>query len=915
MKRPYLTQAVYSAIIGTNSRQVLLLTLASRVSYNKPMSTPILATKLYMPPPRPRLVLRPRLVEQLNAGLHRKLTLISAPAGFGKTTLVSEWVAHCEQTVAWLSLDEGDSDPTRFLTYFIAALQTIAPQIGESALSVLQSAPTPPTESVITLLLNDIATMADDFILVLDDYHVVDAQSIDAALAFLLDYLPPQLHLVMATREDPALPLARLRARGQLTELRVMDLRFSATEAAGFLNEAMGLNLAEEDVLALESRTEGWIAGLQLAALSLQGHPDAPSFIKSFTGSHHFILDYLVEEVLQQQSVEIQNFLLNTSILDRLCGGLCEAVLPAMATSGQAMLHLLEQANLFIVPLDNERQWYRYHRLFADLLRQRLQQSVSVFADDDQPSVAELHSRASLWYEANGYEIEAFQHATAAQDVARATRLIEGNGMPLHFREGVRPVLNWLDSLPPTVLDEWPVLWTNYASVLLVTGQVTPAEQALQSAEAALADVELDDEIRDTIGRIAAIRSTIAATLKQVDVIITESQRALEYLHPANHAFRTATLWKLGYAYHLQGKRREARQAYSEVITTGEASGNKIFMAMAIIGLASLQHADNQLHEAAQTYQRVLEILGEHPLPIASEVHLGLAKIAYEWNDLEAAQHYVHQSIQIAQLIENSGRVIPPEIILARLKLIEGDIAGASAILTAAHQSVQTHQFAFELPEVVAAQIRLLLRQGAVETAADLLQNHNLPLSTARIFLAQGDTSAALDVLATYRQQMEAREWVDELLKTIVLQAMTLYMADEPADALQVLGEALTIAQPSGFVRLFVDEGDVMAELLADAQTQGMWSDYVAQLLDVFAQELGAKTSYALSNQPLIEPLSERELEVLHLIADGLSNNEISERLFLALSTVKGHNRRIFDKLQVQRRTEAVARARELGLL
>ncbi|TMC86983.1 MAG: LuxR family transcriptional regulator, partial [Chloroflexi bacterium] len=419
------------------------------------MPTPILATKLYIPPLRPQVVIRPRLIERLNEGLHRKLTLIAASAGFGKTTLVSEWVEGIERPgarTAWLSLDEGDNDPARFLTYLVAALQTIAATIGEGVLGALQSPQPPPTVSILTALLNDITTIKDPFVLVLDDYHVIDAKPIDHALTFLLEHLPPQMHLVIATREDPQLPLARLRARGQLTELRATDLRFTPSEAAGFLNQGMGLNLSAEDIARLSTRTEGWIAGLQLAAISMQGQQDTTSFITSFTGSHHFVLDYLVEEVLQQQPESIQTFLLRTSILDRLCGPLCDAVLLTPSGSGQATLEYIEHANLFLVPLDDERRWYRYHHLFADLLRQRLQQRSASSTGDEVGDVTELHCRASVWYEDHGLEIEAFHHAAAAHDVARAERLIEGEGMPLQFRGAGAPVLNWLESLPRTAL-------------------------------------------------------------------------------------------------------------------------------------------------------------------------------------------------------------------------------------------------------------------------------------------------------------------------------------------------------------------------------------------------------------------------------------------------------------------------------
>src|SRR6266702_3338184 len=390
------------------------------------MPTPILATKLYLPRLRPNVVSRPRLIERLNEGLHRKRTLIAALAGFGKTTLVSAWVAGCDRQVAWLSLDKGDSDPTLFLTYLVAALRTIAPNIGVGVLGALQSPQPPPTESILTALLNEITAIPDNFVLVLDDYHVIEAKPVDQALTYLVEHQPPQMHLVIATREDPQLPLARSRARGQLTELRAADLRFTPSEAAGFLNQGMGLNLSAEDITALETRTEGWIAGLQLAAISMQGQKDTTSFITSFTGSHHFVLDYLVEEVLGQQPESLQTFLLRTSILDRMSGSLCDAVLLNPSVSGQATLEYIEHANLFLVPLDNERRWYRYHQLFADLLRQRLQQRNASSTGDEVRDVTELHSRASVWYEDHGLSIEAFHHAANANDVARAERLIEG---------------------------------------------------------------------------------------------------------------------------------------------------------------------------------------------------------------------------------------------------------------------------------------------------------------------------------------------------------------------------------------------------------------------------------------------------------------------------------------------------------
>ena len=498
----------------------------------------ILTTKLYIPLARSKMVPRPHLIDRLTEGLARKLIVISAPAGFGKTTLLGEWVGHNELPVAWVSLDEGDNDLSSFLTYVVSALQTIDAELGAGALSDLQSPQPLPAESILTPLINEVAETPQDFILVLDDYHVIEAKPVDKAVTFLLEHLPPQMHLVIATREDPHLPLARLRVQGQLTELRATDLRFSPSEAAGFLNQVMGLNLSAEDIAALETRTEGWIAGLQLAALSMQGHKDATSFIKSFSGSHHFVLDYLVEEVLKQQSESVQTFLLRTSILDRLCGPLCDAVLLDHSALGQETLAYIEHANLFIIPLDNERRWYRYHHLFADLLRQRLQQQ-------EPGIVAEYHSRASGWYEENGLETEAFLHAAAANDVERAERLIEGERVPLHFRGAGASVRNWLESLPKTELDARPSLWVMYASALIFDGRHTAVEQKLQAAEAALQDADQDDRTPDLVGRIASMRATLAVIQNDVETIISQSRRALEYLHTDNLTVRTAATWTL----------------------------------------------------------------------------------------------------------------------------------------------------------------------------------------------------------------------------------------------------------------------------------------------------------------------------------------------------------------------------------
>ncbi|MGG4458676.1 LuxR C-terminal-related transcriptional regulator [Brevibacillus porteri] len=886
------------------------------------MTIPIVTTKLYMPPPRLKTVTRHRLIEQLNEGLNRKLTVISAPAGSGKTTLVSKWLASGDRPFAWISMDEGDNDPACFLTYLFTALQNIDPNIGAGIFPLLHSPQPLPLESMITTLLHEIIAVPNPFVLVFDDYHVLKTGPLDAVISFLLERMPPQIHLVIATREEPRLPIARLRVRNQLNEVRASDLRFTYSEAAEFLETVMGLELSPENIALLEARTEGWIAGLQLAALSMKEQIDIATYLRSFSGSHHFILDYLVEEVLTQQSASIQAFLLHTSILARLSGPLCDAIFGESGIgsgSGQETLEFLERANLFIVPLDSERRWYRYHHLFADLLRQRLHQRFSSTTGEGERILAELHTRASIWYEDTGLEMEAFYHAVAANDTSRAARLVEGERMPLLFRGGVITVRNWLESLSHEELDARPALWVMYASALLMTGQVTGVEPKLVAAEKALQGLKQEARSRDTLGHIAAIRATLAVSKHQSEDIMAEAKRALEYLHPDNLPVRTATTWSLGYAYHLQGNRIAASKAYQEALSNSEKIGHVMITMMATIGLAKLQEADNQLHMAAETYQHVRKLAGSPPLPAACESHLGLARIFYEWNDLRTAEHHGQQSIQLARQLEQTDRVVATQVFLARLKLAQGDVSGAAAMIANAEHVARKHGFIMQMPPIAEAQVLLLLQQDNLTAAARLAQKHDLPLLQARVLLAQGNTSAALAVLEPLLEQARAKQLEDERLKIMLLLAVVLHAHGDQAKAAQMVKDALVIAEPGGFIRTFVDEGIPMKRLLCDAEVYETMPRYREKLLAEWKEE-EPKREGGNSNLPhhvdsLIEPLSERELEILQLIEKGLSNRDIAQQLFLALSTVKGHNRNIFDKLQVQRRTEAVARARQLGLL
>jgi len=884
------------------------------------MATSILTTKLFIPASRSKTVPRPRLLERVSDGLTHKLTLISAPAGSGKTTLVSEWATHCGQPVAWLSLDDGDNDSVRFLRYLIMALQSIKPAIGKGILGLLESPQPPPVETLLAALLNDIAALKGDSVLVLDDYHLIDCQPVDEALSYFLEHIPPQMHVIITTRVDPRLPLSRLRARGHMIELRAEDLSFTLSETTEFLNRMMGLNLSREDISELELRTEGWIAGLQLAAISLRGQNDPAGFIRGFSGSHHYVLDYLIEEVIRQQPERIQTFLLCTSILDRMCGSLCDAVMESSIGTGQEILVELEQSNLFIIPLDNERGWYRYHHLFSDLLRQRLNQhppSLAALPIEMTGSeiTAELHIRASKWYEENGLEVEAFQHATAAGDLDRAERLIDGNGMPLHFRGATAPVLHWLESLPRAVLDSRPSLWVTFGAATMISGHPSMVEPKLQTAERLLRDEPSNDRTRDLIGQIAALRSLVAASKNDVETIISQSNFALENLRPDNQSIRTITTFSLGVAYELQNNRSAAAKAYASVFSMAQSSGNFMFMLAALSSLTAVQITENQLHKAHETCHRSIQIVHDPENWLLYDPYYRLAYIHYQWNDLAAAEEHAISCIRLAPQIE-CGTVVSAEVLLARISAMRGDFAGAADCLKKAAEYSGTRSLVDHTTEVAAAHVNLLIQQGKLEQAAALAETHGMPMEQARIFLARGDARSALAILDSLRWKIMEMDRPDEQLKAMVLQSAAFFADGEKNKAVRMLGDALKMAREGGFIRLFLDEGAVMKSLLTETLRQGIQPEYAGKLLEAFRAERNQplqKTGD--SDQHLIEPLTARELEVLRLISAGLSNREIGERLFLALSTVKGHSRIIYDKLQVQRRTEAIARARELGLL
>ncbi len=935
-------------------------------SYAGAQDLTLLTTKLYIPPPLSNLVERPRLIERLNEGLHRKLTLISAPAGFGKTTLVSEWAARIGGAVApsppirtaWLSLDEGDNDLARFLTYLIAALgrvEGIEATIGKGALGMLQSPQPPPAEALLTSLINDVAAVPGGIILVLDDYHLIEAQPIDDALTFLLEHLPVNMRLVIATRDDPHLPLARPRASGQLTELRAADLRFTPDEAATFLNEMMGLSLSAEEVTALETRTEGWIAGLQMAALSMQGRADTASFIQAFTGSHRFVMDYLVEEVLQRQPEHVRSFLLQTSILDRLSGPLCDAV--TGQEDGKGMLEALERGNLFVVPLDDRRQWYRYHHLFADVLKAHLM--------EEQPNqVPTLHRRASEWYEHDGSSADAIRHAIAAEDYERAAGLVELAWPAMSGSFQSTAWLGWVKALPDELVRARPVLSAAYAWAFLNAGKLEAAEARLLDAERWLDTapdmserpeipsaetcpersrrmVVVDEEqFRSLPASLAAARAYHAQALGDAPGTVKYARRALDLSSEGDHLQRRQAAALLGIAYWVSGDLESAHKAIADWMNSMQKAGNIVFAIASAFALADIMVAQGRLHEAVRTYKQSLQLASEHNKhvqQVTAHHHLGLAMLYHEMGDQEAAAQHLLKSRELG---EQTALVDWPNrwcLAQARLKETQGDLEASLDLLDEAKR-LYVRTLVPDIRPIEALKARVYVRQGRLTEALGWAREGGLSadddlsylrefehITLARVLIAQyrsdgvdGSIHGAVRLLERLLRAAEEGGRTGSVIEILALQALAHEAQGDIPAALAPLERALVLGEPEGYVRIFVDEGQPMARLLYEALSLGIAPDYVRQLLAAFPcaePEQTASLKTQASKSDLIEPLSERELEVLQLIAEGLTNPEIASRLFLALNTVKGHTRNIYGKLNVHSRTQAIARAQALGLL
>ncbi|MEZ4711263.1 MAG: LuxR C-terminal-related transcriptional regulator [Caldilineaceae bacterium] len=927
------------------------------------MPTPILATKLYAAPPRPNLVERPRLFERLNAGLHCKLTLISAPAGFGKTTLISAWIADKKHVAAWLALDKGDSDPARFLAYLVAALQTISTEIGEEIVDLLDAPQLPPLELLLTALLNELATIATSFILVLDDYHVLDSPAINEALAFLLDHLPPQMQVVITTREDPNLPLARYRARGQLSELRAIDLRFTPDEAAQLLNRAMGLTLSAEEIAALETRTEGWITGLQLAALALQGlatqgRTDVAGFIKSFTGSHHFILDYLLEEVLQQQPDHVRRFLLQTAILDRLSGPLCDAVTGQEngADDGKAMLTTLARDNLFVVPLDDRRQWYRYHHLFADVLQARLQEEQST-------QIATLHRRASDWYEQHDMRNDAIRHAFAAKDFEQAANLVELAWPGMHRSTFRSPnLVAWLEAIPDELIHARPVLTIGYAWELLNGGEFEGAEAWLQDAEGWLERLRMNaqsaalpatlppdltremvvmdqEEFRFLPAEVASARAYLAQARGDMAGTATYAQQALDFIPKDDHIRRGPAASLLGLAYWTTGNLDAAYRALAEGMDCFRRAGNILFAISGTFGLADMQIAQGRLHAAISTYEQSLALAtkrGDPKLLGTADLHLGLSELYREQGHLTAAEEHLRQSEELGWQAGQPVYEYHRCLVQARRKQDRGDLDGALRLLDEA-EDLFVYVHIQDFRPVAALKARVQIAQGQVTEALRWVNERGLSVDDELSYLREFEHMALARVLiAHYKHEQredslhdamgllvrllaaaEAGGRVGSVIEILLLLALVDEAREDVAAALVPLERALTLAEPEGYVRIFLDEGPAMAGLLEAAAKQGIAPHYLQQLLAAFGQTDGRipiKQPVVTQQPAIIEPLSDRELDVLRLLSTELSGPEIARELMVSLNTMRTHTKNIYSKLGVNNRRAAVRRAEELDM-
>jgi LuxR family transcriptional regulator, maltose regulon positive regulatory protein len=934
------------------------------------MSFSLLSTKLYIPPARAGAVARSRLTDKLLSGVKhpQSVTLISGPAGFGKTTLLSDFVAWVQREplvrAAWLSLDEEDNDPNRFWTYLITACQTVLTGVGETALELLRAPQPLPEDTIPTLLINDLAGQDHPLVLVLDDFHTIQNAPVNASMVFLLDHLPRNLHLIVSTRSDPPWPLARYRARNQLIEIRAQDLRFSTEEAAEFLNQTMELAVPAEAIAALEERTEGWIAGLQLAALSMQGRSDINAFIKAFTGSHVYIAEYLLDEVLKRQSREMQTFLLQTAVLDRLNAGLCQEITGCQ--DGQSMLKTLQQANIFIVPLDDEGRWFRYHHLFADLLKARLQSSLP------KTAIGELHQRAAAWYEHSGMTAEAVDHALAAADYPRVVRLVEMIALPMILQANVRTVERWLQAIPAEFIEKSPRINMAYTWMNLLRGTFLQAIPFIDRLRNIFSQPESDQISPSLHAEWLAIQSELLITQGRPYESRELAKKAQEILPEVDPHVRSMIYLSLAKAYQLTLDYDRAAEIFQMIVQDARIKGDMTFEILGTSGQAQMVLKQGRLHrtfEIADKGIRRLEMSGKK-VPFSATLYGELGQVYFQWHQLEQARTYLRRSMETSGKSGYSDPEIYHHIMLSKMCVMEGDLEGS------VREMQQASYLAGIIPPAMVRE-NLIAQQVWVDLATDR------PFDAEQLLEAEGfrfgktfhfpdldpDSPVALEAGLLYnsalrvllyhsrRQQdqsnlkcgmaLAGRVFTAEFqcqhlpvaLETLLLLSQMHAALGDPEQSLAAAARALELAEPEGFISVFVEEGqpaaDILSELLHSRFPAKVRPEYVQEILAAFpnlsglpaetdqlpttklparkAEMAGPPPSAAVP--PLVEPLSARELEVLRLIAEGDSNQTIAEKLVITVSAVKKHTGNIYGKLAVNSRTQAVSRARQSGLL
>ena len=874
------------------------------------METSLLMTKINIPPARPQTIQRPRLIERLREGLHYNLILISAPAGFGKTTLLSEWVHQNQSRIrtAWVSLDEGDNDPVRFWDYFITALQKLQPACGEKSLKLLHSPQPPLIEPLLTALINDLVGILGDFMVVLDDYHLIESQKIYDGIIYLLDHLPSQMHLVIASRVDPPLPLARFRGKEMMLEIRTDDLRFTLDEVIKLLSELTIPGLSSEDIAGLYERTEGWVVGLKMAALSMRGQKDIPGFIAAFTGSQRYVMDYLMEEVLQKQTPKMREFLYKTSVLQRLTSPLCDVVTGKQGS--QDILLELESGHLFIVPMDEERQWYRYEHLFADLLLHQCQVTYGT------EQVANLHCKASKWYEDNNLPDDAIHHALVAKDWETAMRLIYNRCEELRKRGEFSTLLGWLRVIPEGILREHHRLYSHYASFLTSLSQFDAAEAILNYLKStAQDDAALQGEVAFSLSNIARLKGDI----KRMAVM---AEKALSLLPPDNIAMRARATWAIGMTHYVKGLFHEAEKWMTDAYEMAQQARDKYLAASALNHLGATAHWRGKLENSVEILKKALKVAEQTDMMSSSQSFM--CKVLYELNDLEAASEYARLSVKSAELGQLREATIMALYHQARIYLAWGDVAGAISLMESIkkvinHPTVSKLTHARHAANNVIFAIQLHDIEAATKWGKHLAEYADLyPESQyvpARLLIAQGKKEEAAEYLRDLHERLVQ---VDAHGLTIGVRICQALAADTENEALEFLTNALIKGEPEGYIRTFVDEGKLLKPMLEKSLAKRITPEYTRKLINIIEAEERQKLKKKKGEGPpsLYQTLlSERELEVLRLIAEGLSNQQIADRLIISLGTTKNHVHNILEKLNAEGRTQAVARARELELI